>query len=71
MATSLVAQVILARCFLQSEALIQDGFAPSWTGRRCLMPIESFTVKDVHPANGLGFADLSEINLRRLQVLVA
>jgi len=35
------------------------------------MPIESFTVKDIHPANGFSLADLSEVNLRRLQVLVA
>jgi len=35
------------------------------------MAIESFTVKDVHPANSFGFADLSQMDLGRLQILMS
>jgi hypothetical protein len=35
------------------------------------MPIESFTVKDVHPANGFGFADPSQVDLGGLQTKVS
>jgi hypothetical protein len=34
------------------------------------MAVESFAVENVHPANGLGFADLTEISLGGLQVLM-
>jgi hypothetical protein len=50
--------------------LIQDGFAAPWKGLRCLMAVESFAVKEIHPANGFGFTDLTEISQGGLQVLM-
>jgi len=57
-------------CF-DAISLVQDGFASPCKGQGCLMAIESFTVKDVHPANSFGFADLSQMDLGRLQILMS